>query len=340
MSLLEKATRGTTGNVSHTHTSLFTKALAARPPQPEGDEAADSQAPAGGRKAAAPAMPAFDSSAFPSLRRSLAKLRPEADSILEAWALVSRALPLAAIALFLPKDDFLFLVASNGFPSGSDEGIPVSLARPPRDGSSLLTKEEGALIAPVLGLHHSMGLRSATLLSAVGLEGLWVYHDPALEGSSASTRTELGSILSGAAAKLPPLPIASIGRDGPAILLRTARKYRSASIFAFDASSLAAGKESRYGDVRPNALRSAIAAAASRILAQGGEVLPFGQSSVACLMGSSSGVDPELAMFQFTKTLKRILPFLSSSSFPEGRSLRIEPLSEDAPRAIASFLSE
>ena len=51
-------------------------------------------------------------------------------------------------------------------------------------------------------------------------------------------------------------------------------------------------------------------------------------------------MDPDLALFQFKKTLRRILPFLAAGAFPEGRALAFDPSSEMARGEIRSLLSQ
>lgn len=325
MSLLEKAIRGTSvvrEPQPQSRTSLFSRAMAARELVPEGPRAR------------------FDSSGFEGLKRSLDALPAAYDSIIAAWALVSGKLPLAAIALFLPKDGFLCLAAQNGFPSGTEEGLPLSLASPPRSASADLGPESRALIAPILGVPLSLSLRFSAMLPASGLIGLWVYHDPLLDEAEEEVKSELDAILSRAAASFPSSTLPTPPADPAAYLINEAWKYPSASAFAFDLASFDISEDQRLRGLAPNALRSSFLSACERILSMGGRAAAFGERSVACILGAASAADPDLALFQFTKTLRRILPFLDSASFPAGRTFRFDPSAVTAPEELSRFLSE
>ncbi len=327
MSLLEKAIRGPAISPAQPRTSLFTRALAAREPEaraaPE-DFGAD----------------AFNAGGFEGLRGELTALRPEFDSFLQAWTLVFERVRLAAIALFLPKDGFLALAAQNGFPAGTEEAIPLSIANPPHRSGEALANEAKALLAPILGVPLSLSLRASSMRTESGLAGMWVYHDPALDSSQAEVRAELGAILAGALSTYPAISLESPSANAPAALLAAGRKFSSAAVLSFELPTIREIELSRFKGLTPNALRSVFIAAYRRILAQGGSVLAFGERSVGCALGSATAVDPDLALFQLKKTIKRILPFLSAEFSPEGRALRLDPSSETAFEELSRFLSE
>jgi hypothetical protein len=327
MSLLEKAIRGTVVNVAPPRTSLFTRALAARAPAPRAEPSE-------------PAEPPFPSEGFGALERELAALPPCDDSILAAWCLVQRYLPLAALALFLPKEGFLGLAARNGFPSGGEELLPLSLAAPNRGGLSELGQEAKALLCPVLGLPLTESLRAVPMDKGEGTLGLWVIHDPSLDAAGPEPQARLASLLAHAADSLPAASIPSGVPDPAKSLLSSARRYPFASIFAFSLPPALVGPESAFKGLSLEALRSAPLSAAGRILSQGGSAVAYGRGSFGCVLGSSSAVDSELTLFQFTKTLKRILPRLAEAGFPEGRSMGLDPSSASALADLSRFLAE
>jgi hypothetical protein len=319
MSLLEKAIRGTSTSAAQPQprTSLFSRATAAREVVPE----------------------PFDTRCFEELGRALDALPRNADSMLEAWSIVSERIPLAAIALFIPRDFQLALAGQLGFPSGTEDPIPQSLATPALDGVEPLESEARALVAPLLGVPLSLGLRATSMTSASGQLGLWVYYDPRLDAAKPEIRASLGELLRRAAGSLAPAPALQLAADPPRALLAAASKFRSASILVFDLSPLDGLAEARSRGLKPGAIRSAFLVASERMLAQGGSAFAFGEWSVGCVLVSSSTIDPLLSLFQFKKTLRRILPFLAGSSFPEGRAIGLEPSSESALEELSAFLN-
>jgi hypothetical protein len=316
MSLLEKASRGTGTSSPQAPTSLFTRALSAREPGAS-----------------------FGMQGLGELERRLRALPPCEDSVLAAWSFVSELIPLAAIALFLPRGDFLAPAALLGFPSSGADAIPMSFASPSQRGAQALGKEERALLAPILGVPLSLSLRAASMISDSGFVGLWVYHDPSLDSATAETQIKLGAALAGSGAALPALSIAAPVADPARRLFEAARKYPSASIFSFDLSPSYAREDPRFRGLDSILRCSAFLAACARILSQGGAALAYGERRIGCILGSSSPVDPELAFFQFTKTLRRLVPYLAAASFPAGRTLGIQPSSERAFEDLSRFLS-
>jgi len=290
-----------------------------------------------------PAIPVEESAligakAMAELKSRVAALPPRFDSILSAWSILSASLPLAAIALFLPQDDFLSLAAKSGFPCGTAEPIPFSLAPSSQKNGGLLGSEAKALIAPLLGVDLGMELRATSMWSDVGLAGLWIYHDTALESSPSEFRSRLRSLLEESAASLPASFMALPMPKAAPVLLEKVRKYRYAAAIRFDLEAPYAELKAFRG-ITINALRSSILSACGKILSQGGTALACGEASIACALGSSSLVDSELALFQFAKTLKRTLPFLAGESFPEGRAIGFDTSSDQAPEELSRFLS-
>jgi hypothetical protein len=338
-SLLDKEAHGTgTGGVPPP-TSLLSRAMAARKPlhepSAEGGTVSASEMP----EAAIPGAD-FDTAGFEDLVRDISALSPNPDSILELWTLVSESIPLAAIAMFLPRADFLVPAAENGFPSGKDDSIPITLASHAGRGPELLDNEAKALIAPILGVSISLSLRASTMSGDSGVRGMWVYHDPVLEAAKAETLARLDNLLARCAEGLPIPSMVESSDDPGQALLTAARKYASASVLSFDLRSFGVCDEVRFRGLKPDALRSSFLAACDTILSRGGSAIAFGDHSVGCLLGSTSTMDPDLALFQFRKTLRRLLPHLAAACFPEGRVLIIDPSSANAFGDLSTFLSE
>jgi len=176
------------------------------------------------------------------------------------------------------------------------------------------------------------------MLASGNVAGLWVYYDPSLDGSSELSQDMLGSFLSRAAEGFQALNIASPVADAPRAILAISRSYASASIFTFDFRD-AFAEEPRFKGLRPRALLSAFMEACSRLLINNGAAFCCEGERVACLLGSSTRADPDLALFQFRKSLKRLLPRFASSSFPEGRAFFLDPSSKSALEELRSFLA-
>jgi hypothetical protein len=289
---------------------------------------------------------AFDASGLDELSRQLDALPQTFDSILQLWTLSSSTLPLASLALFLPHDELLLPAAHRGFPLGGKEGLPLSLADSlPKPGASL-EPEAAARCAAILGSPAVPSLRAAVMWPETGLSGMWLYQDSRLETASPDVQSRLGELLAHAADRLPAVALPLPAANPAGILLEAAWKYPSASVFSFDLSSFfaqspGAGRSSSLSPgIGLEALRASFLGACSRILSQGGLALAYEKGSVGCILGSGSTADPDLALFQFKKTLKRILPFLSAAPFPEGRALRLDPSAETALEELSRFLFE
>jgi hypothetical protein len=332
MSLLEKAGGGHKKKSVplQARTSLFTRAMAAT--REEG-ELAPTPEPLAIRE------PIFiPAKGMDELGHRVASIPPSFDSILSAWSIITAGLPLAAIALFLPQDDFLSLAARSGFPSGTAEPIPFSLAPPSQKNGEMLSAAAKALIAPLLGVDLGMDIRATAMWSDVGLAGLWIYRDASLEASPGDTRSRLNALLAQAADSFPASRLALPESEPVTALLEQTRKYRYATAFRFElGTALEAGR--RYRGLTRNALRSAFLSACGKILARGGAAIAYDEAAVVCALGSSSLVDSELALFQFTKTLRRTLPFIAGEAFPEGEALGFLPASDQASEELSRFLS-
>jgi hypothetical protein len=345
MSLLEKASGGKkTKNAKQSpaaHTSLFKRAMAASRSEAEFPPPSSSVAPESAIELSPqiPANPFFaDSEAMDELKDKLLSLHPSYDSMLAAWSLLSARLPLQAISLFLPHGDFLALAAQVGFPSGRSEDLPLYIA-PSTDQSGLLLGDEvKALVAPSLGVGLDMSLRAVSMRSEPGLRGLWIFHDDPLEASPDDDRFRLIELLGEAASSLPGFTMASVPADTVTLLLSKLDKYRCAIAIRFDLGSTYADLAA-YRGLNAQALRSALVVAAEKILEQTGAALAFGEASIVAVLGSSAKCDPELSLFQFTKTLRRSLPFLSAEAFPAGSAMGFDPSSERASEELSRFLA-
>jgi hypothetical protein len=332
MSLLEKATSGKP--IKETpltaHGSLFAKATAA---------ANESISMAVSESSSNALHQPFPSDAWEDLEKSLAELPPFHDSLLLAWSRLSESLPLAALSLFIPKGEFLALAAGLGFPASSDDSIPASIAPFSSLPSDPLGSEARALVGQVLGVQQGLPLRATSIWSASCLAGLWIYHDDRLESTPSGLLERLGRLLASVGSNLPALSMSSSSSQAPRDILDLSRKYPVSTVFRLDLPPAASYDES-LRCVRPETCRSILLAACSRILSQGGAAFASGDTSVACILGSSSPSDPDLVLFQFSKTLRRIIPFLSAAAPPSARAMRLDNSSEDALDSLTRFLHD
>jgi len=320
MSLLEKATSGKKSTLEplEARTSLFARALAS----------------SRGERAGQRGLATIEDAQ--AIADSIAALPSSTDSMIALWGICSSRLPLAAISLFLPCDDFLSLGARSGFPAGSSDSIPVSIVPSSEKNGQPLDNEAKALLAPLLGVPLGLSLRATSLRSDTGLLGLWVYHDPALEEASEEAMDELAGILSSPSAKILGFSLESPPPDPAERLLVASKRFSSVSVARFDLDSLLDSDKLPSG-IEREAVRSAFLASCRKILSSSEAVFACGVSSVICALGSSS--DADLALFQFSKTLRRILPFLANLPFPAGRALKLDPASVGAAEELARFIS-
>lgn len=351
MSLLQKASgvEKTGEALPGVGTSLFRRAIAASRPAPRPSPAspyAEQASPAISAEEAplpavhtAPETPGFlDLDALENLKAKLSSLPPCQDSILSAWSILAAELPLRAIALFLPRGDFLARAAEIGFPAGAGEDIPISIAPSQPLNGRFLGDEAKALLAPSLGVGVGLDMRAASICSPKGVCGLWIYHDDSLDSASDEVQIKVSEILSDTVSVFPALSIASPPDDAARLLMSRMGKYRFATILRYGITPSYAEREAFRG-LSSSAIRAAFTAASEKLLDQTGAVVGIGESSAACALGSSARCDHELALFQLTKTLKRSLPFLAAEAFPAASSMCLELSADDALEGLSRFLS-
>jgi hypothetical protein len=352
MSLLEKASGGvkSKGPQSQAQTSLFRRAMAAS--KPEASDKTPSAPPAQPRDTPAPSssperltaasaaspIPPIDDDVIEEVKGALGSLPPSQDSLLAAWSIISSRLPLQAISLFLPRDGLLSLAAQVGFPSGTGEDLPLSIVPSAELDGAPLSDESKALVAPSLGVSQSISLRAIAMRSDSGLAGLWIAHDAFLEVCADGRRSSVIELLAESASSLTPLSMICDPAPSMPSMISELSKFRFATAFRFDMGT-AYIERTEFRGIPAKTLCAAFSGAAEKILEHTGTVRAFGDSTVVGLLGSSSPCDSELALFQFTKTLKKSLPFLSSSAFPVGSSMSFDLSSESAAEDLSRFLA-
>jgi hypothetical protein len=324
MSLLEKASGGGKKKASEHHaarTSLLARAAASSrdlpllgPREVEGSSTFD----LGGLAAELEALP------------------PSFDSPITLWSILCSKLPVAALALFLPEGDFLSLAARSGYPGSSRERLPRSLATEPSLAGKPLPPDAKALLSPVLGIPFDTELFSAPMLLGDRLAGLWVFHDPRIEGASPEG-AKIARLLSGTGNKFPDASIELPPKDPVAGLLAAAKRFPSVAVTKFDLSPLLESPSLPRG-LEASTLSSLFLSACRRVISASGSAILYGESSAVCVIGPAS--DAELARFQLVKTLKRILPYFSAAAFPDSSALKLAPDSACAADELFRFLSD
>jgi hypothetical protein len=354
MGLLEKALRESapSSEVGEGKTSLYAKAVAAstvevdEPPAKPAARRAPAQAAAAPRPAPAALSPksasalAFTSESLSNLEAEFLAIPPTHDAYLAAWSKASSVLRLSSMALFMPKGDALAPVARIGFPPKTASSAPSITAERAQGGRDPLDRESADALSGALGASPSLPLRASAVHSGSRVAALWVYRDAALEASPRDLQSRLGSSLSSLSGRGAPIVsiVAASGLPERALLDSVSRSAR-ASFFAFDLARLSLEIYASCPGISPELLVSSFAAACASILAGEGSASPYGHMRVGCALSASSSSDHELAMFQFAKSLKRLLPFLSVASFPSGRSTSLSPSSPDAASELAEFLA-
>jgi hypothetical protein len=343
MGLLEKALRESTlpATGGYGHSSLYAKAVAATSVAPPAAQSPSppAQSPSPPAQPSKPSQPAFTSEDLSSLESELSALPPTHDAYLASWSRAS-ALGLSSLALFMPRGDSLAPAARIGFPPMPMGSVPSLVAEQAQGGRDPLGRPASEALSAALGASQSLPLRASAVHSGSRIAALWVYRDAALEASLRDMQSRLGAALSSISGRGAPL-VSIVGVSGKPerSLLDSVSRSAKASYFVFDLSRLAGEISASCPGISMEFLVSSFAAACSAILAGEGSAAPCGTMRVGCALGSSSSSDHELALFQFVKSLKRLLPFLSVASFPSGRSVSFAPTSPDAVSELAGFLA-
>jgi len=333
MSLLEKAIGGSNNPEagSQQRSSLFSRAMAASGTEEGSSPSPPSSAPAD------PQHPLFEPEMVDELKGAILVLPPTQDSLLSAWSVLAAKLPLRALALFLRSGDFCSLAAQVGFPSGRSDVVPLSICPSPASGDSM-GEEARALVAPILGINASMSLRSYGMESDSSNWGVWIVHDEALDAAHAQDRAVLNNLLSVILFSMHDLSLVPRARREPRALLSELSRFRFAAVHRFDIGPDYLANPTFKG-LEPQALVSAFALASAQILELTGLAFPLGESSFAGVLGSATRGDLELSRVQFTKALRRSLPFLTAGAFPSGNSLSLDLASGSAAEELSNFLA-
>jgi len=344
MGLLEKAIRETEIPSSGSgRSSLYAKAIAAT----SSTASPESRAKAVPERLPQPSPPrratsslAFTPEALSSLESELSAISPTHDAYLASWSKASSILRLSSFALFMPRGDSLVPVARIGFPQKPIAAVPSLTAEHAQGGRDPLDQTASDALSAALGATPSLPLRAAAMHSGSRITALWVYRDAALETSPRDLQSRLGATLSSMSRRGAPLVhILGASTKPERVLLDSVSHSARASLFLFDLSRLYGEISASCPGISTELLLSSFAAACSSILSGEGAAAPCGPSRIGCALGSSSSTDHELALFQFGKSLKRLLPFLSVASFPSGRSASIATSSADAASELARFLA-
>lgn len=330
MGLLEKALRGSNqDSLPSSKSSLYARAIAAA------SETSRKIKPA----TRVVSSPAFTLDDLRSLKSELSALPRTFDIYLTQWSKISSVLRLSSFALFLPSGTFLLPVARIGFPSCPPSPVSSSLAERVLGCRGELDEGSAAALSTALGLSSPLSLRASSVFIGPHVAALWVYRDASLESCSGEFQTEVVSLFSsGVAGDYPLVPILPPIVNPDRFLFDTIIKAARSFVFSFDLSLLYEEISKSHSGVSADLLRSSFTAACTRVLAPEGSAVVYGTMRTACVLPSSSSSDHELALFQFLKSLRRLLPSFPASSFPKGRSTVIDSQSDAALSELTRFL--
>jgi hypothetical protein len=337
MGLLEKALRESAlASSGGSSTSLYAKAVAATVPEPAGTTTEPPAIPSRPQAASF----SVTSEGLSSLEAELLALPPTHDAYLAAWSKAFAALRLASIALFMPRGDSLVPAARIGFPSRPMSSVPSHTAERAGGGRDPLDRTSAESLCAALGVSPSLPIRASAVHSGSRVAALWVYRDALLETSPRDIQSRLGAALASASGRGAPL-VSILGVSGAPDreLLDSVAQSAKASFFLFDLARLSDEMAASCPGVSAGLLASTFALACSSILSGEGASVQCGNMRIGCALGSSTSSDHELALFQFVKSLKRLLPFLAVASFPSGRSMTLSPSSPGAHSELAAFLA-
>jgi hypothetical protein len=343
MGLLEKALRESAlASSGDPATSLYVRAAAASAPEAPAIEAAPLEIDA--KPPIPPPRPgaslAVASEDLASLEAELLSAPPTYDAYLAAWSKASTVLRLSSIALLMPRGNALVPAARIGFPSKPLSTVPSQTAERAGGGRDPLDKASAEALCSALGVSAALPIRASAVHSASRIAALWVYRDSLLEISPRDVQSKLGAALAASSGRGAPV-VAILGISGAPEreLLDSVAQSAKASFFMFDLARLSEEIAASCPGVSAELLTSTFASACSSILSGEGAAVQCGGLRIGCALGSATSSDHELALFQFVKSLKRLLPFLAVASFPSGRSMTLSPSSSGAHAELADFLS-
>ena len=277
-----------------------------------------------------------------ALETELLDLPDSADYFLAVFERVSEALPLKAIALFLPELDGLAAAASLGFPAASTDYVPESLAMRSGRPGSLLPPEDAALLSSLLGVPSALPLHGAAMTGGAGeILGQWIFADDDLDRADETTITALGRLLAAPGRRgVQALAIATPSPDPAAELLSAGPGESWAAAFRLDLAPSYLEFDLRVPGILSSSFRSVFVSAAVHVLGRRGAAVLTEDGFLACLFFSSTALDPDLALFQFRKSLKRALPLFEGIELPSGKAISLDLASVTAPAELSRFLAE
>lgn len=291
----------------------------------------------------------FDPKAFPftaaeisSLTEELARLPEGADDLVAAYARIAEALPLGAVALLLSEESGIRVAASYGFAFRAERvdepSIDVVAASLEGNLCGLKTRN---LLEGLVETDLSLALRASVSLDLEGEpKALWLYADARLDGSSPELVEAVAALFAARALRAAPLPErgnleAAARRSG-----ELGRGEGHAVVAVFDLASYIDYFEFLVPGLRRAAVEGAVRGASLGMLGPRGEALVLPGERFIIFLYSPKPLDPELALVQFGKSLRRALPFFGSAEPPEGRALGLDLAYEGARGLLERFLAD
>lgn len=337
MGLLEKALHGvTTIPPSPPHAGarggFFAKAAAAH--EHQGDTVVSTP------KASSP--PFLSRAESEKLAAELRSIPEKADSILHVFGAIAKYPHCSSIALLLPRGEEFAVAASRGLSISEGSTLPASLVVELGNAPRASDSPSLAHLKELFTIPSSATVRC----SAVGTEAhaspkaLFVY----TTGESGSPPREeyLDALLRApSVARTPPLLIVEACREPSAQLFDVIPPDRHGAAMLFFLDPLYERARCSIPGLVADAFASAAVSAASALLGSQGSALWFDRPDrrLGLVLIASSPLDPELTLFQFTKSFSRSLVSFDSGEKPSGESCSINPSEPYAAEALGHFLA-
>ncbi|MBL8966132.1 MAG: hypothetical protein JNG85_03925 [Spirochaetaceae bacterium] len=291
----------------------------------------------------------YDPTAFPftaeeiaGLTEEVARLPEGADDLIAAYARIAEALPLGALALLLSEDSGIRVAASYGFSFRAERidepSVDTVAASLDGDLCGLKTRD---ILESLVETDLSIALRASVSLDLEGEpKALWLYADSRLDGSSPELVGAVAELFAARALRAAPLPERGNLESAVRRSAELGRGEGHAVVAVFDLAPYIDYFEFLVPGLRRAAVEAAVRGASLGMLGPRGEALVLPDERFIIFLYSPKPLDPELALVQFGKSLRRALPFFGTAEPPEGKALGLDLAYEGARGLLERFLAD
>ncbi len=338
MGLYEKALRDRRAELPNSGFGLFDRALARR----------EQSGVAGAVPATAFPPPEAVSEAFPFSAEDIHELALElrrqsagVDELLAAFARISEALPLDCLALLIPEEQGTRIAASLGFrlvARACSDCLLEELARAAcEDPENPSTRR---LLGSLLYAPEGLRIRGFVVRDSEGLpKALWVYADTRLDASSTAVCAAFDELFAADGRSPAAPPTRQEILDAERAATKLARASGHAAVFLFELGDFIDRLDRRVPGLERAAVEACLRTAAERVLKNAGAAFCLSEERLAACFYATTPLDAELALAQFRKSLKKLLPFLSIAELPAGKAIGLDLAYEGAKALLARFLA-